>query len=239
MKILITNDDGITCEGIHKLAEIAVNFGEVWVVAPAGQCTAMSRCLTLRETLEIKEADFPVKNVHAYSVSGTPVDCVKVGANVIMKEKPDYVFSGINWGYNAGADIAYSGTIGASMESLLNGIPTIAFSNEGVSDYTIAMKYLPDIITEILKKEPDHSAIWNINTPACSLDDCKGILWDRTIFKESYYAGVYEEKGDPSIIKLELSPTRIPVEKLPVETDIGALVRNYISVGKVKSEILL
>ena len=91
MRILVVNDDGIKAEGIRRLAACAKKFGEVWVVAPARQCSAMSQRITVRENLEVRKADFPVMGVKAYSVDGTPADCVKVALNHLLPEKPDIV----------------------------------------------------------------------------------------------------------------------------------------------------
>ena len=118
MKILVVNDDSISAPGIELLAKAAMEFGEVTVVAPAEQCSALSQKLTLRETLSVEKVeDFPVKVQGAYKVGGTPVDCVKVALDYILEEAPDWVFSGINNGYNVGFDIAYSGTLGAAFET--------------------------------------------------------------------------------------------------------------------------
>ena len=109
MNILVVNDDSISAPGIALLAKAAMALGDVWVVAPEFQCSAMSQKLTLREPLAVKKVeDFPVDVRAAWQVSGTPVDCVKVALDYFLPEKPDYVFSGINNGYNAGFDIAYS-----------------------------------------------------------------------------------------------------------------------------------
>ena len=129
MKILIVNDDSITAPGIEKLAKAASCLGEVWVVAPEEQCSALSQKLTLREQLTVRKVeDFPVDVAGAYAVGGTPVDCVKVALTYILKEKPDYVFSGINDGYNVGYDISYSGTLGAAFEAVKNGIDLVYIS---------------------------------------------------------------------------------------------------------------
>ena len=111
-RILVVNDDGIGAEGIVRLAAAAKNLGEVWVVATGQQCSAMSHCSTVRGSLQIRQEDFPVPGVMAYSVAGTPADCVKVGIRHLMQDRPDVVFSGINCGYNVGVDILYSGTVG-------------------------------------------------------------------------------------------------------------------------------
>ena len=104
MRILVVNDDGIEAAGIVRLAAMAKELGEVWVVAPDAQCSAMSQRITVRGELQLqKRDDFPVDGVEAYSLSGTPADCVKVAVEYLMKEVlPDIVFSGINKGYNVG-----------------------------------------------------------------------------------------------------------------------------------------
>ena len=107
-KILITNDDGIKSSGIIRLAKAAQKYGEVWVVAPDSQRSAASHSLTLHGTFDVYEADFPVEGVRAYAISGTPADCIRVGVLNIMPEKPDVIFTGINFGYNAGSDVQYS-----------------------------------------------------------------------------------------------------------------------------------
>ena len=97
-KILITNDDGIESDGIARLAEAAKEFGEVWIVAPESQRSAASHSITLRHPIDVLPHDFPVEGVHAFSCSGTPGDCVRVGSLNIMPVKPDVVLSGINFG---------------------------------------------------------------------------------------------------------------------------------------------
>lgn len=94
MRILVVNDDGIKAPGIKRLVQMAAGLGEVWVVAPAAQCSAMSHRITVRGDLEVKPYDFPATGVTAYSVGGTPADCVKVALGCLMTEKPDIVFPG-------------------------------------------------------------------------------------------------------------------------------------------------
>ena len=93
MRILVVNDDGIEAAGIIRLAALAKEFGEVWVVAPDAQCSAMSQRITVRGELQLrKRADFPVEGVEAYSLSGTPADCVKVAVEYLMKDQLDRLF---------------------------------------------------------------------------------------------------------------------------------------------------
>ena len=88
-RILITNDDGIASDGLRRLAEAALDFGEVYVVAPDAQRSAASHSITLREPLILHPRDFPVEGVRGFSCSGTPADCVRVGSLGLMEEKPD------------------------------------------------------------------------------------------------------------------------------------------------------
>ena len=82
-KILITNDDGIDADGLIRLARATVEFGEVWVVAPDSQRSAMSHSITLRHSIEAWKVDFPVSGVHAYACDGTPADCIRIASCII------------------------------------------------------------------------------------------------------------------------------------------------------------
>ena len=119
--ILITNDDGIGAEGIRKLAEIARGFGEVTVVAPDTQRSAASHHCIFSRPLILKEYNFGLYGVKAFTLDGTPADCVRVGIFAASDIKPDIVLSGINHGYNISSDIQYSGTVGAALEAAFLG----------------------------------------------------------------------------------------------------------------------
>ena len=144
LKILIANDDGIRSEGIAKLARAAASFGTVWVAAPEHQCSGMSVRLTISEKsqMAVYRYDFPVPVEAAWSVDGTPADCVKVALNALLPFRPDIVLSGINDGLNAGLDVAYSGTIGAATEAAMHGVPAIAFSMRDGKSFDVTDHYL-------------------------------------------------------------------------------------------------
>lgn len=236
MRILVSNDDGINAKGIAKLAELAKQFGEVVVVAPAHQCSAMSAKITICQNMELKKASFPVEGVEAYSLDGTPADCVKVALEYLLKEKPDYVFSGMNFGYNTSIETCYSGTVAAAMEGLMKGIPAIAFSTDFVDDYGTADKYGKEVVEKIFAQKPLCGEIWNVNFPSCSPEDCKGILWDRKLARHQYYADAYNEKGKTEegiLIQLEGQPVKEAMEG----SDIEALLNGYVSVGKIRNTV--
>lgn len=237
MTILVVNDDGITSPGIERLARMAKKFGEVYVVAPASQCSAMSQRINVFGEITVKKESFPVEAVHAYSVDGTPADCVKIGLQFILPNKPDYVFSGINHGYNAGYDIMYSGTVGAALEALSEGVKAFAFSCEMNDDYTIADEFMYDITKDLMELPIASNALWNINFPGCSLEEYKGVLRNTKIAATQLYQDHYvkEELPDGNYI---LKPQGIPVTTGEEGTDIHAVMNGYISIGIVESAII-
>lgn len=237
MNILVVNDDGINAPGIKKLASAAKNLGKLWIVAPDKQCSAMSHRITILSELVVKKVDFPLKEVAAYSVSGTPADCIKVAMQHILPVVPDLVLSGINNGYNAGVDLLYSGTVGAAMEALTKKIPAIAVSCEKESDYEVVDHYLLPILKDLLEQKIKKNEIWNINFPGCSIDECKGILNDRIPAQSQYYRDSYikkAEEGDTMII----TTRGVPTLTNEIGTDLEALQEKYISIGKVKNMVL-
>ena len=128
MNILISNDDGINAEGIKILAEEISKIANTYVVAPDSPRSAGGHAITLHKPILIND-EFIAENVEAYSTSGTPADCVKVGIESILKDiEIDLVLSGINNGPNLGTDVIYSGTVAAAIEGLVEGKPSIALS---------------------------------------------------------------------------------------------------------------
>jgi 5'-nucleotidase len=125
MRILVTNDDGVRSEGIHALGRALAHLGDVTIVAPHLEASAIGHALTLRRPLRVQQLDTQV-----YEVDGTPTDCVNIAIAKILGGRPDLVASGINKGYNLGDDVTYSGTVAGAMEGALLGIPSIAVSLE-------------------------------------------------------------------------------------------------------------
>ena len=229
-KILITNDDGINADGIIRLAQAATEFGEVWVIAPDSQRSAMSHSITLRHNVDAWKVDFPVPGVHAYACSGTPGDCVRIGSLNIVPEKPDHVFSGINYGFNAASDIQYSATAGAAFEAAFQGIHTIAFSEDACEIHEVTERYLKEIIAELLNKPLGVNQIWNVNFPGCQLAECNGILRDRKVSTDAFYVDRYIETT-VSEDKVSYMVEGIRNYSALEGTDLKAIFDNYISIG--------
>lgn len=236
MKILIVNDDSVTAPGIAVLAKAAAALGEVWVVAPAQQCSAMSQKLTIQGAMKLEETAFPVTVKAAYSLDGTPVDCVKVALQFLMEEKPDVVLSGINNGYNVGYDIAYSGTLGAAFEAARNGIPAIALSTAGNKHLSAAEDCLTDILRELMLTAPEPGKVWNVNFPA---GQARGILRQRPVANVSLYRETYIETchADGSRT-LECRGIPTPDEQISQGSDAWAVRNGYISIGQVTCTVM-
>ena len=238
MRILITNDDGIGAQGIAVLARAAAGFGRVTVVAPARQCSAMSHRITLGRPLRLETVEFPVPGVTAYSLDGTPADCVKASLDAILPEKPDVVLSCINHGYNVGFDVVYSGTVGAAMEALMNGIPAIALSQNDVGSFDIAAQYLPQVLAELLPQAPSSREIWNVNFPT---ERCQGILRDRTLAPGGYYSGSLHRSEAEGAAHLQYPPmldVDNSIPRGPETSDLNAVIRGFISIGRVACPVL-
>ena len=235
-KILITNDDGIKAEGLIKLADCAKSFGEVWVVAPESERSAASHCITLKTHIDMYPADdFPVSDVRAFSCSGTPGDCVRVGSLNIMDEKPDLVLSGINFGYNVASDIQYSATCGAAFEANFQGYPAIALSEEIHGNHEVLDKFLYEIIEKYIDTEYIPGQILNINFPDCSLSEYHGIMEDTTVSTGMIYQDIYNMTEELPDNGKRYMVQGIPQKKGEPGSDLWAVMNGYISIGYAKN----
>ena len=230
MNILITNDDGIDNVRIAKLAEIASQMGDVYVVAPDCQKSAVSHALTIRRHLTLKKVDFPVPVTAAYSLSGTPCDCVKTAISCQLADHFDLILSGINEGPNMGADTLYSGTVAAALEGAYWGIPSFAISMIG-EDFTAIDAYLYDIIMEYKEKAVNPRGIWNINFPDSAVHVVKG-------GKETIPDTISAVQEDYKMISLEenvwdIEPALQMTKKFAQGSDFEAVHSGYISIEQL------
>lgn len=180
MKILVANDDGIKAEGLNVLVKHLAKVGEVFVVAPDSQRSGASHSITMNKKLYFAEekVDGATK---AYSFTGTPADCVKLGLELLKNDgiEIDYVLSGINHGGNLGTDTLYSGTVGAAREGLINGKMSIAVSvnsHEPKHGFEYAAKLAADTVSKLeAVKRDEVICMLNINAPDLPAEDIKGL----------------------------------------------------------------
>jgi 5'-nucleotidase len=175
--LFITNDDGISAKGIRSLIEVAQTFGDVLIIAPDKPQSGMGHAITVNQILRLEKAVlFP--DLEAYTCSGTPVDCVKLGIYEVMKRKPDLILSGINHGLNSASNVLYSGTMSAAVEGAMENIPSIGFSLDSFdsnADFSTAKEAVRMVLEYALKNTfPDHVCL-NVNIPNVEKEVLKGI----------------------------------------------------------------
>ncbi len=163
-RILVTNDDGVNSEGIRALADALRPLGEITVVAPVQEASAIGHALTLRRPLRVESVDPGV-----FAVDGTPTDCVNIAITHVLKTKPDLIVSGINKGWNLGDDVTYSGTVAAALEGALLGIPSIAVSTQKRRDngyeFGPSARAAVAVAESVLLRAMPKFTLLNINTP--------------------------------------------------------------------------
>jgi 5'-nucleotidase len=172
MKILVTNDDGISADGLWILVRELTSIAEVVVVAPDREQSASGTAVTLWEPLRIRRVKPVVQGVEAYAVEGTPSDSVLLALGSLVKSKIDLVISGINWGMNLGDDIYISGTVSAALQGYLHGYPALAVSTERDSGpgFHIAARLATLLAGRINASPPPSNLFLNINVPNVPLD---------------------------------------------------------------------
>jgi 5'-nucleotidase len=161
--ILVTNDDGYFSPGLTALAEALAPLGEVIVVAPLMEASAVGHSLTLRRPLRLE-----LVSPNVYSVDGTPTDCVNIAIDEVLLRKPDIVVSGINKGLNIGDDVTYSGTVAGALEGALLGYQAIAVSmqtTKGEWDFSPAANLAASLAAELLERPLPNRTFLNINMP--------------------------------------------------------------------------
>jgi 5'/3'-nucleotidase len=162
-RILVTNDDGYRSEGIRALASVLAPFGEVTIVAPIQEASAVGHGLTLRQPLRL---DAIAEGI--FAVDGTPTDCVNLAVTQVFKGLPDLIVSGINKGWNLGDDVTYSGTVAGALEAALLGVPGIAVSlraTRGEYDFGPAAQVTAAVADAILRAPLPPRTFLNINLP--------------------------------------------------------------------------
>ena len=233
--ILVTNDDGVSAKGIRCLVDCIGREADVVIAAPALPQSGKSSALTVGAPLHINEHD-DYHGARVFSITGTPVDCVKLAMHSILPKKPDMVLSGINHGSNAGVSVTYSGTMGAVLEGCMNGIPSIGFSllhHSLKADFSMCAKYVTDIIEKTFAHPLPYWVSLNVNMP--SLVVPKGVKVCRAA--RGHWSEEYKRYLDPSGNPFYwLTGRFVNAEPEATDTDEYWLQQSYISVVPVTPE---
>jgi len=195
LKILVTNDDGIDSPGIFAVKRALEPYGQVVVIAPHVNRSAIGRGITIGESLSVQEYGFD-DGTTGYSVGGTPVDCVRLASLGFLDWEPDIVVSGINLGPNLGDDITYSGTVAAAFEGLILGIPAIAVSIDRGERYFFeaVAGFTAKMARKIIDNHLPGTILLNINSPNLPADELAGAEVTR-LGKRIYRDQLVEEQA--------------------------------------------
>lgn len=192
MIILLTNDDGIRAPGLSALRTACSGLGEIYIVAPDRERSAVSHAFTLHSPLRAEEV-----GERSYAVDGTPTDCVNLGIHGILPQRPALIISGINRGGNMGDDLTYSGTVAAAMEGTMMGVPSIAVSLDLLSnreeEYQHAASVAARIALMVLQRGLPPDTFLNVNVPPSGTPNQIQI----TRQGRRVYGGMVEQKTDP------------------------------------------
>jgi len=228
--ILVTNDDGIAAKGIRALVEVAQEFGDVVVVAPNSPQSGMGHAITINKILRLYPSNEHLP-VEAYSCSGTPVDCVKLAMYQVLKKRPTLVLSGINHGANSSTNVLYSGTMSATIEGALEGIPSIGFSlldHSADADFEPCKPVIRILVENALRDSLPKGVCLNVNIPKLPTDQIKGIKICRQGI--AHWQDEFDVRQDPSGNDYFWLKGEFASEDNGEDTDMWALQAGYVSV---------
>lgn len=179
-KILLTNDDGIQAPGLRHLYNALKDLADITIVAPLFEKSGAGMSMTLSKPIKIQKSTFDT--IDAWSITGTPTDCVKLALNDLLDSPPDLIVSGINRGSNAGRSVFYSGTVGGVIEGVFrNNLPGIAFSSISYDDpsYSAFEKYAYHIVKHVIDHSLPEGSFLNVSFPAPKSFPIKGCRFAR------------------------------------------------------------
>ena len=247
VRILITNDDGITAPGLAVLtgiaAQIAGHKGQVITVAPAFEQSGVGHCISYTHPMMISQLD-----KDRYAVEGSPADCVLVGLyEVLGGKKPDLVLSGVNRGNNSGENVLYSGTVGATIEAALHGIPAIALSQymgpktDKLADpFEAARDHGTAIVRMLLDKaiwdDADYRLFYNVNFPPVASPDVKGHRVGSMGFRRDVAFGVQAQISPSGRKFLWIKGGGQQTPTAP-GTDVADNLDGYISITPLRADM--
>jgi len=236
MKILVTNDDGISAQGLWILVKELKKIAQVVVVAPDREQSATGTAVTLRQPLRAQRITSVVPGVETYSVEGTPADSVILALGKLVKNKVDLVVSGINQGPNLGDDVLISGTVGAALQGYLRGFPALAISVEAVgSPYLDTAAKLAALLAKRIDSNAlDTNILLNVNLPNLPLAKIRGIKITR-LASESHTDTV--EEGDDGRRKYYWLVRRRMSKNMDKKTDIWAIEQGNISITPLHTNL--
>lgn len=232
MRLLLTNDDGINAKGLYELAKELQKEHDIIIAAPCSQRSACGHSITLTTPIDVEEVKLQAIKGKAYSIDGTPADCVRIGIDKLSEEKIDMVVSGINSGFNLGTDVIYSGTVSAAIESAIYKIPSLAISVEIKKDeekYETAAKYAAEVLRKVNLKDIEGDVVLNVNVPLIPEEQIKGMKVckiGKRVYKNSFIEKIEDgEDTGKKRFKLEAELK----DQVCEDTDIFYIKKGYVT----------
>jgi 5'-nucleotidase len=232
MRILVSNDDGIHAPGIRALYDAVKDLGDVHVVAPEAERSAVGHAITLTDPIKTRA----IQRDGAFfgrAVDGTPADCVKLAVYALLEKKPDIVISGINLGPNAGISVIYSGTVSAATEGTILGIPSMAVSLNTFVDphWETAAHYARAFATKIAASGLPPETLLNVNVPNVPLSEVRGVRV--TKMGRSRFVETFDRRTDPRGNVYYWMDGVLEMLGAKQGTDLEALEENFVSITPI------
>jgi 5'-nucleotidase len=232
VRILLTNDDGVYAPGLRALRAELMKLGEVTVVAPASEQSAVGHSITLLTPLIVQEVRDEHNHFLGWAVEGKPADCVKVALLELLPEPPDLVVSGLNAGSNAGINVLYSGTVAAAIEAAFFNRVSVAVSLEYTKpkplDFPRAADIARRVIEQIMAHKPAGGTLFNINIPSFDKGPVRGV---RVVPQNVVpYRETLDRRVDPRGRVYFWTNADLSCPDPPPDTDVSALADGYVTV---------
>ncbi len=235
-RILVTNDDGIESRGLLALAQAMATLGEVIVIAPDTNQSAVGHSRTMWRPLRVRERTL-ADGTPAWSIDGSPSDAVGLVFLGLLPGPIDLVASGINHGANLGDDITYSGTVSAAMEAVLSGCPAFAISHDDFApdDFSLAAAAAVVVARAILERGLEPAQLLNVNVPAIPLDQCAGI--EVTRLGKRIYQDELIRRADPRGVPYYWVGGPPPTGQAIPGTDVHAVLHDRVSITPIQLDL--
>ncbi len=235
-RILLTNDDGIYSKGIYALWEAMNEIGEVTVLAPNTEKSAVGHAVTISDPLRI-EPYSRHENFKGYALNGTPADCVKIAIGSFLDKVPNIIVSGINAGSNMGTNILYSGTVSAAAEGTMLGVPSIAFSLNtfNTDNYELSKEVAIKMTKSVLDHGLPNGTLLNVNIPKCEISECQG--YKITSQGDEYFLDDLQKREDPRGRIYYWMSGKIVNNDTSNEQDGYAIANNWVSVTPIQYKL--
>jgi 5'-nucleotidase len=232
MRILLTNDDGIYAPGLRALRPQLQKLGEVVVVAPATEQSAVGHSVTLTTPLIVQEVLDEDRQPLGWAVEGRPADCVKLALRELLPEPPDLVVSGLNAGSNAGINVLYSGTVAAAIEGAFFRITSIACSLEYTRlrplDFQRGAELARTVVEQILARDPSPGTLFNVNIPSLDRGPVRGVCVRPQ--NVAPYVEAFDRRTDPRGRVYFWSTPKFSCPDPHPDSDVTSLAEGFITV---------